>query len=174
MPASPQRGSDIMNKELASGLVLLALSAAYFWSAETIPNSMLDDAFGPRGLPVVLAGLLAFLALILTARGLLSLRTPAADIAANDEEDDQRADAPMARAIGFLVIGAAYILLLPWLGYPLSIAMLIAAIALYEGARPDWRLFAAAAFGGVLFWLLFNKLLGVAQPAGALFSALSF
>jgi putative tricarboxylic transport membrane protein len=163
-----------MNKELASGLVLLALAAAYFWAAETIPNSLLDDAFGPRGLPVVLAGLLAFLALILTARGLFSLRSPAADIAANDEEDDGRTDAPMRRALGFLAIGAGYILLLPWLGYAISIAALIAAIALYEGARPDWRLAAAAVFGGALFWLLFNKLLGVAQPAGALFSALSF
>lgn len=163
-----------MNKDLLSGLVLLALSAAYFWAAETIPNSMLDDAFGPRGLPVVLAGLLAFLALILTARGVIGLRTPAADIAANDEEDDQRADASMPRALGLLLIGGAYVLVLPWLGYMLSIALLIAAIALYEGARRDWRVPAAAIFGGVLFWLLFNKLLGVAQPAGKLFTALLF
>ncbi|WP_312793730.1 tripartite tricarboxylate transporter TctB family protein [Tianweitania sp.] len=163
-----------MNKELVSGLLLLALAAGYFWTAEAIPNSMLDDAFGPRGLPVVLAGLLAFLALILTARAVFNLRTPAADLAANDEEDDGRTEAPIGRAVGLLAIGAGYILILPFLGYAISIAVLIAAIALYEGARLGWRLFAAAAFGGVLFWLLFNKLLGVAQPAGALFSALSF
>lgn len=163
-----------MNKDLASGLVLLALSGAYFWAAETIPHSMLDDAFGPRGLPVVLAGLLAFLALVLTARGLVGLRTsPAADVAANDEEEANEPDAPLPRAVGFLLIGVGYILVLPWLGYPVAIALMIAGVAVYEGARRDWRVPAAAAFGGLLFWLLFNKLLGVGQPAGALFSAFS-
>ncbi|WP_102959755.1 tripartite tricarboxylate transporter TctB family protein [Mangrovicella endophytica] len=161
-----------MNKDLASGLLLLALAGGYFWAAETIPNSMLDDAFGPRGLPVVLAGLLAFLALILVLRGVAGLRTVTADAVANDEEDDGEPDAALPRALGFLLIGAAYVVALPWLGYPVSIALLIASIALYERARRDWRLPAAAIFGGVLFWLLFNKLLGVAQPSGVLFSAL--
>ena len=159
-----------MNKDLASGILLLGLAGAYFWAAETIPHSLLDDAFGPRGLPVVLAALLAFLALILTARGLAGLRTPAADAVANDEEEDTRTDAPLWRAVGLLLIGIGYMVLLPLVGYALSIALLIAAVAIYEGAARNWRIPAAAVFGGLLFWLLFNRLLGVAPPSGALFS----
>lgn len=161
-----------MNKDLAGGLVLLALSGAYFWATETIPNSALDDAFGARGLPVILAGLLVILAIILTLRGIAGLRTAAGDTAASEQEEDQRSDAPIGRALGFLLIGAGYVIVLPLIGYGLAIALLIAAIAIYEGAARDWKIPAAAAFGGVLFWLLFNKLLGVAQPSGTLFSSL--
>jgi putative tricarboxylic transport membrane protein len=161
-----------MNKDLASGLALLALAGAYFWVAETIPNSMLDDAFGPRGLPVVLAGLLALLAIVLTLRGVAGLRTQASDAVADDDEEIESSNAPLPRALGFLLIGVGYILILPLVGYGLAVALLIGVVGLYEGAARSWRLPVAAAFGGVLFWLLFNKLLGVAQPSGALFSFL--
>lgn len=157
-----------MNKDLASGLVLLALAGAYFAAAETIRSSMLDDAFGPRGLPVILAGLLAVLALILTLRGIAGLRTPSGEAVANDEEEGPQACASVLRAVGFLLTGVGYILVLPLVGYAAAIALLIAAVALYEGAARNWRVPATAVFGGVLFWLLFNKLLGVAQPSGAL------
>jgi len=157
-----------MNKDLAGGIALLALAGGYFWSTETIPNSMLDDAFGPRGLPVVLSGLLALLALILIVRSLIGMRTPVADTIANDEEEVDH-ESSLPRALGLLAIGFGYVLLLPVLGYPLTIALMIAAIAFYEGAPRDWKIPATAAFGGLLFWLLFDKFLGVGQPAGLFF-----
>jgi putative tricarboxylic transport membrane protein len=159
-----------MKADLISGLVLLALAAAYFAAAETIPSSMLDDEFGPRGLPVYLAALLAFLAFVLVVRALVGLRVRRADALANDEEeagDDYTAS--IRRAFGFLLIGAGYLVLLPILGYPLAISVTIAAIALFEGAARDWRVPAVAIGGGLGFWLLFNGLLGVAQPMGVLF-----
>jgi len=161
-----------MNKDLASGIVLLVLAGGYFWVANNIPHSMLDDAFGPRGLPVVLAALLAFLALILVARGVAELRAVSTHAAPGDDEDSDQPEAGLPRALGFLLIGVGYILVLPLAGYVLAIALLIATVALYEGAARNWRVPATAVFGGVLFWLLFNKLLGVGQPAGTLFSSL--
>lgn len=160
-----------MNKDLGSGLVLLALAGVYFWAAETIPDSKLDDAFGPRGLPVILAGLLATLAIILALRGIVQLRTAAVEATAEDEAP-ATADARLPRASGVLLIGVGYMLVLPLAGYAVATALLIAAIALYEGAAWSWRVPATAAFGGVLFWLLFNKLLGVGQPSGVLFASL--
>lgn len=157
-----------MKNDLIGGLVLLVFAGGYFWSAETIPNSMLDDAFGPRGLPVILAGLLAVLALAIVARALLGLRTVAAEAAANDEEEADH-ESRLPRALGFLAICAAYVVALPYLGYPISIGLMIAAVAFYEGADRNWKIPATAIFGGVLFWLLFNRLLGVPQPAGLLF-----
>jgi len=156
-----------MNKDLVGGLVLLVLAGAYFQAAQAIPHSMLDDAFGSRGLPVILAGLLAFLAIILTLRGVVGLRASPGNA---DEDDDRKSDAPLPRALGFLLIGVGYIVVLPLVGYGVAIALLIAAVALYEGAARNWRIPVAAIFGGILFWLLFNKLLGVAQPSGTLFS----
>jgi putative tricarboxylic transport membrane protein len=165
-----------MKTDLIGGLVLLALAAAYFAATETIPSSMLDDDFGPRGLPVYLAALLGVLALLLIVRALVGLRAQRAQArlntgaAANDEEeagDDYTAS--LGRAFGFLLIGAGYLLLLPILGYPVAIAVAIAVIALYEGAARNWRIPVVAIGGGLGFWLLFNGLLGVAQPMGVLF-----
>lgn len=157
-----------MKQDLIGGLVLLVLAGAYFWSAETIPNSLLDDAFGPRGLPVILAGLLAVLALAIVARALLGMRIVAVEAAANEEEDVDH-ESRLPRALGFLAICAAYVIALPYLGYPLSIGAMIAAVAVYEGAERNWKIPTTAIFGGVLFWLLFDRLLGVPQPAGLLF-----
>jgi len=46
---------------------------------------------------------------------------------------------------------------------------LLAGIALYEGLKPSWRLFAVSLGGAAFFWLLFAYGLGIRQPAGVLF-----
>lgn len=156
-----------MNKDVISGIALLALSAGYFWAASRIPQSMLDDEFGARGLPNVLATLLAVLAVIIAVRGFVASRRPVVAEAEAIREGDH--EATLGRAAGLLLIGAGYVVVLPILGYPVSLALMIATIALYEGAGRTWRVPAAAIFGGLLFWLIFNVLLGVDQPAGVLF-----
>ena len=160
-----------MNSDIVGGVVLLVFDAAYFWSTQQIQVSMLDDAFGARGLPHVLAVLLAVLALIITFRGIRTARSAAAATGGEGAAGEDGADyeAPLGRALGLLLIGVGYILVLPVVGYPAGIALLIATIALYEGAARNWRIPAAAIFGGVLFWLMFNVLLGVGQPSGWLF-----
>lgn len=158
-----------MRHDLIGGLVLLVLSGGYFWSAETIPNSMLDDAFGPRGLPVILAGILAVLALAIMTRALFEMRAARAVAPPAPAGEDEDYGSSVPRALGFLAICAAYVVALPTLGYPLSIGLMIAAVALYEGAERSWKLPATAIFGGLLFWLLFDRFLGVPQPAGLLF-----
>lgn len=157
-----------MNKDVISGITLLVFAGGYYWSARQIPHSMLDDAFGARGLPNILAALLAILALTILVRGVLAARkTSPAATEADDERIDHEASLP--RALGLLMFGIGYIVLLPIVGYPVALTLLIAAIAFYEGAVRDWRLAAIAVFGGVLFWLLFNKLLGVGLPSGMFF-----
>ncbi|RFC69379.1 MULTISPECIES: tripartite tricarboxylate transporter TctB family protein [Mesorhizobium] len=157
-----------MNKDTISGIVLLVFDAAYFWSAQQIPHSVLDDAFGARGLPNILSVILGFLALVIIARGLMAARIQRADAAVDDDEPVDH-ESTLPRAIGFVLIGVGYIVLLPILGYPVAITLMIATIALYEGAARDWRIPVAAVFGGVLFWLIFDVLLGVGQPSGMIF-----
>jgi cell division protein FtsW (lipid II flippase) len=161
-----------MNKDSLSGLVLLALAGAYYWATGAIPDSTLSDEVGAVGLPRVLTVALAGLGLILLVRSLLAAKpveashAPAADV----EEEEQ--DAKLPRAIGFLLFGAAYVLLLPYVGYFVSVALLIAAVALYEGAPRRWTVPAAALGGALLYWAVFVKLLGVNQPVGILFGGL--
>ncbi|MDF2998372.1 MAG: tctB [Xanthobacteraceae bacterium] len=161
-----------MNKDSLSGLVLLALAGAYYWATGAIPDSTLSDEVGAVGLPRVLTVALAGLGLILLVRSLLAAKPVEASHAPADDVEEEEHDAKLPRAIGFLLFGAAYVLLLPYVGYFLSVALLIAAVALYEGAPRPWTVPAAALGGALLYWAVFVKLLGVNQPVGILFGGL--
>jgi putative tricarboxylic transport membrane protein len=148
----------VANKDTIAGVLLLALAGAYWLATRRIPESSLSDDVGPTGLPSVLAVALAILAAILTAKGLAAARAAAAEA----DEDDERA--PLARALGFALIGAGYMAVASFTGYALGVALLIVAVALYERERLSLRLAAVAAAGGIGFWLIFVKLLGTIQP----------
>jgi hypothetical protein len=70
------------------------------------------------------------------------------------------------RVFGMLMNGVIYILVVPWLGYILSIAALIAATVYYQGGGLNRRVAAVAVGGALLLWLLFVRLLHIAHPAG--------
>lgn len=159
-------------KDLAGGLAVLAVAGLYYWAIGDIAESTLSDEVGATGLPRILALLLTGLGLILTGRavlaGALSPAGPAAK-APPAAEDDADPVAPLARALGFLAFGAAYVGLVPIIGYLPAIALLIGAVALYEGAPRDWKTLAIALGGALAYWAIFVKLLGVHQPAGLFF-----
>jgi hypothetical protein len=170
-------------KDLWSGASLLALAALYGGLAQRIPASGLDDPVGARGLPNVLAILLAVVALAIMAKAALAMRSTGVGVAPrretptpnpspqgggetraepNNGDDDYRA--PLPRALGFILIGVGYIVVAPLVGYAVALTLLIAAVAIYEGARPNWTLAAVAVGGGAAFWLIFVAGLGVEQP----------
>ena len=154
-----------MNRDLVSGVALVCIAAGYYAASRSILASSLEDDFGPHGLPNILAIALACIGLLLAARGAwAATRNHAATTPFRGSPDNR----PL-RALGLLAIGFSYILLVDTLGYFLAIVLLLAGVASYEGARLTWRLGAVALGGGVFLWLLFVRLLGVAQPAGLLF-----
>lgn len=128
-----------------------------------IPVSTLGGAVGPHIFPTVLALLLGVLGSSLALRTLFAKRATAK--AAGEAE----AEATPLRALGLLGIGALYIPAAMILGYVPALFLLIAVIALYEGAKLSWRLGFVAIGGAIFFWLLFVALLGVRQPEVLLF-----
>jgi putative tricarboxylic transport membrane protein len=158
-----------MSRDTFSGVVLMALAAAYYWASRAIADSTLSDEVGATGLPHMLAIALAGLGLILLVRSLLLPRPAKAPRSAGEGEDRERENAALPRAAGFLLFGVAYVLILPYVGYVVGVALLIGAVALYEGAPRRWTVPAAAIGGAVLYWAIFVKLLGVNQPVGTLF-----
>ena len=70
------------------------------------------------------------------------------------------------RAFGVIVIGAVYIVTVPWLGYLVSLAALIAATTYYQGGGMNRRVAIVSVSGALLFWLLFVAILGIQHPAG--------
>jgi putative tricarboxylic transport membrane protein len=150
-----------MNKDVVSGLILLGVAGAYAWAMRQIPDSSLSDEVGAQGLPTILAALLAGLAVLIVVRGLAMSRKPQLAVATDLGEEET---APPRRALGFLAIAVAYVVVAPFVGFGPALALLIAAIAIYEGMWPSWRVAAVAVAGAFAFWLLFVQILGVEQP----------
>lgn len=160
-----------MSKDVWGGLGLLIIAAAYYAGMGQIAESTLSDDVGATGLPRMLALILAIVALALIARGLIASRAATAT-AAGPKGNDEEESAPLPRAIGLLMFGVAYVVILPYAGYLVSVALLITGVGLYEGATRDWKLPVIAICGAALYWAIFVKLLNVHQPAGLFFSKL--
>jgi hypothetical protein len=143
------------------GVLMLVLAVVYYASASAIPQSGLADAVGPQGLPRIYAAALAALALVRIARR----RQPAA-VSAVPADGGGQASTDVLRSLGLLAIGVGYVLIVPWVGYIVAIALLIGATAGYQ-ARAWRRSDATVAVAGALFlWVLFVLFLGIRQPGG--------
>lgn len=158
-------------KEIASCVFMLALAVVFWFGADAIPVSPLEGQVGAAGFPKLLALSLGGLALIRIAQTLLTARragvpsSPAAGAAA-EREAPGLAWRQHGRAAGMLGIGIGYILLLPILGYVLSIGLLIAAVALYSHRRLSRGLVVIAIVGAGVLYVMFVWLLQVPMPAG--------
>ncbi len=123
---------------------------------------------GAQGLPKTYAALLAGLSIILIVRSVVARRiaTASAPDATPGTPKPGLQRGVAWRVFGMLMNGVIYILVVPWLGYILSIAALIAATVYYQGGELNRRAAAVAIGGAVLLWLLFVRLLHIAHPAG--------
>jgi len=152
-----------MPRDAVVGAVVLALAGVYWLAARTIRHSSLDDSIGAAGLPNTLAVLLAALALLLILRSLFS-RARSNQGAQN--ETDVEAPRAHLRALGMLFLGVAYLVVVPSLGYAVSVALLVAAVALYNHQKPSLRLALVTILISVGFYLLFVRLLRIPLPPG--------
>jgi putative tricarboxylic transport membrane protein len=73
---------------------------------------------------------------------------------------------PHAMALGLLLILAAYVFLLPILGYVLSVGLLVGAAAWFAGARRYTSLVLCAVLAGPVLWFVFDWTLEIRLPVG--------
>ncbi len=154
-----------------TGVILLAAAVVYWLEAGKIRSSALDDPVGASGLPKALAYVLGGLAIWLIARSVLDPKSRSQATVKEQGVSLTFADwaRPHLRALGMLAIGVGYLLLLPYFGYTLTIAALLLAVSLYNGASLNLRTILVAVVGGGLCQLLFVQFLGIALPPGKLF-----
>jgi hypothetical protein len=139
------------------GLGAVVLACGYGWQAASIEDSMLSDTIGAGGVPLGIAVMVGLCGAVVALRGLRA--------GAGDSATDWRAH---ARAAGLLALLAGYLMAVPWLGYPLAVALLGAGVAAYAGApRGPWLAAFGAGLAAVL-WGVFVGVLGVPFPAGRL------
>ena len=138
------------------GAACLVLAVGYYLMAAAIPESALSDTVGAQGLPQTYAIVLAVLSLILIVRSIAGARV----------EKPAAHRAPVLRVAGMLGIGILYLIAVPWLGYILALAGLIAATTYYQGGGLNRRVAVVALSGALFFWVLFVAVLGIPHPPG--------
>ena len=148
-----------MNRDLVFGAACLALAAGYYLMAAAIPESALSDAVGAQGLPKTYAVVLGALSLLLIARSSAGKRSH------RNAPPNPSRPSPF-RIAGMLLIGVLYLAVVPWIGYILALAGLIAATTYYQGGGLNGRVALVALSGAVFFWVLFVAVLGIPHPPG--------
>jgi hypothetical protein len=157
-----------LRRDIAAALGLLCLAFFYGLKAQQIPgSSLIGKGIGAGAVPTALAIALAFFSFILLLRASLGLRrlrhSETGREAAGAWREGMRRH---RRAFGMLVIGILFISLLGELGYLVSVALLLAVTAWYNGEK-RWRsLLMFAAGGAIAYDLLFVQLLGISLPSG--------
>jgi putative tricarboxylic transport membrane protein len=154
-----------MRSNLVTGILLLVFSVIFWLGADAIPKSRLSGSVGADGLPKMLAITLGVLSIGFIAQTLLTARMAAAVVGRKREAKPMDYTRHL-RAVGMIAIGAVYVAIVPYLGYILSIALLLLSVALYNGKRPSSGLLLFSALGSVVFYLLFVRVLDVPLPAG--------
>ena len=153
-------------RDLAFGLVVAAIAGAYSFQATRIPTNLLSDKVGAGGMPFLLGLVVASLGLLLAARSAIALARPARN--GSDSDDDRFFS--LAHLKGFLVllIGAAYVVLVPVVGYLVGLFLLIAATSVAAGLRLSLRNALVAAAIALVMALIFVTLMHTSQPDGLL------
>ncbi len=147
------------------GLAALALAGVYAFFAFEIPHSFLADPVGAAGLPELYAIALALLASLLVAQSLASRARLRETV---ESGSDRIAASQHFRAIGLLLPGIGYLVLISSLGYFVTIFLLIIGVALYAGANLSLRLLSISVVGAISMWVIFDKLFNIPLPVGSL------
>jgi len=165
-----------MPRDFWVGLVILLGAALYWFGAASIPISALDGEINAAAVPRMLALALAVLAVMLMAKALIDARNLAVTAAENEVSEREERLPKLSenmRALGLILIGGVYLLLLPYLGYFLCVALLVVAVARYMGEPFAARLALRSLGLALAFQLIFVQFLRIQLPIGKLFEQLS-
>ncbi|MDI7258510.1 MAG: tripartite tricarboxylate transporter TctB family protein [Thermodesulfobacteriota bacterium] len=160
------------------GIILLALSAFYYYSTRELPPPTKTENLGSAFFPILLAIVLAFLSLMLIINTFLfrSASDHEEEKAAIDggerlEEDSFSAERISYKfLIGTMGMSTLYIILLPIIGYLIVTPFFLFGLIRFLGME-RWLNNIAVSIGlTAVLYLLFARMLGVPLPGGIFFS----
>jgi putative tricarboxylic transport membrane protein len=153
-----------VTRDTGVALGLLVLAGLYWLGADQIRVSTLEGNVGAQAVPKGLAVSLAILSVLLIAQDLWRARRTAG--AAADTESEAGGAHAHLRALGMLLIGVGYLVVVNTIGYVAAIMALVLATALYLGQRLSARLVLLAVGLALFYYLMFVRLLGIPLPPG--------
>ena len=140
-----------------------AFAASLIAGARGIEDSLLADEVGAGGVPQGVGLAMAAAAVALFAKSFMG---PPPEATEPDEGARMPWQSALLRTAALVLILLVYAALLPRVGYPLSVSLLVGASGWLAGAAPRWPLWVFALLSGPSLWLLFDRLLQVRMPVG--------
>jgi putative tricarboxylic transport membrane protein len=153
-----------MDKDIRSDIVvactMIVISITVVVSTSGYPK--VEGQVGARMFPVILAGLLGILSVLLLARSVSRIGR------LRDTESESRGiDRRSLRRIAVTVLAVAvYVGLVSWLGFILTSVLFLGAIAVYFGERRILAVVGYSVLGVVVVYLLFSVVARVPFPDG--------
>ena len=150
------------------GLSVMLVAGGYIFMAMQIPESLLSDTVGAGGLPRALGWAMIGLGALVCLRS-VTAQSAVVKVVPEDEEDDAPPAGmrPHLLALGLLLILSVYVFITPYVGYIISTALLVGAVARFSGTQINRNFFIIAIFGGLGLWLMFDPLLSIPMPVGS-------
>jgi putative tricarboxylic transport membrane protein len=145
-----------------TGALGVLLSVSYVLYARGIEDSLLADGVGANGVPIGVGVVLLLASLALFCKSWAA----ASGVTEQDSGEQGGAKHPHRMALGLLGILAAYVALLPMLGYIVSIGLLVGSVAWIAGARKRVSVLACMLIAGPALWLMFDWALEIHMPVG--------
>ena len=136
-------------------------AASYVAAARGLEDSLLSDAVGAGGVPQGVGGLLGAAAVLLFVKTFLRAKP-------NEPDDDPAWRNVLLRTGGLVLLLLGYAALLPWLGYMLTVCLLVGAAGALAGAPLKLPLALCTVVSGPLLWAMFDRALQVRMPVGTL------
>lgn len=169
--------TDARRVEMLQLVVLLVLDGVFYFFV--IPTGIVDpDGFGiDEGLPpsfsARLVAVLAAMLLIGRLVRLLLMGAPRTDVGARTPESEANT-APVnisPRSVTGIAVALLFASgLTPYLGFHLAGAILVLVLLVVMGERHPAKIVAFPAIVMLMVWLLFEQLLSIRLPVGALFA----
>ena len=147
-----------------TGCLGMAFSSMYIYQASLIEDSLLADAVGVAGVPTAMGYLRLVASLFLFLKSWLKTKQKAE--LSEDATEPGGSEHPHLKALGLLVILAAFVAIVPALGFVVSIGLFVAVVAYYAGARDAKTLLWCALITGPMLWLSFDYALEIHLPTG--------
>jgi hypothetical protein len=153
---------SLLSRDFVGGIAAIVIGSFYLVLAYDLRSSALDDIVGPGGMPRAYGWVMVLLGVALCVVTLVANWRKTMD----DQWKDQ--GRRILWAAGLLGIGIVYLLIVNFVGYLVSMVMLIAATMVYHGERFSRKVLATSVFGGTMLWALFVFILDVHMPPGLL------
>lgn len=172
LSATMGRRVDIARRALVRDLVMpavLLLFAGYLAYGIVTMDVPPGTTFpGPGFFPAIIAAGLALFAALLIVRALRSTRSATVKAPAESQAENRRASVDW-RSLAWVVVGfAAFIVLLPLLGWIIAAGLLFWAIARGFGERRHLISLVVGFTTSSLAYIAFDMLLGMSLPSGIL------